>query len=85
MMAKVTAARPPGPAGNSRTSKKSRIASPRKFTLNTEIMMNRPGKTPSHHARAMKLRESARMSPQVGVEGFTPSPRNESPASASMA
>jgi len=40
-------------------------------------MMKRPGKTPSHQAREMKLRESARIRPQVGVEASTPRPRKE--------
>ena len=53
--------------------------------LKTVTMMNRPGKTPSHQAREMKLRESARIRPQVGVSDRTPSPRNDSPASAKMA
>src|SRR5262245_33319424 len=58
----------------SRTSRKSRNASPMKLMDSTVSMMARPGKTPSHHAREMKLRASERINPQVGVDGSTPSP-----------
>ena len=59
----------------SRTSRKSRRASPMKLMESTVSMMARPGKMPSHQAREMKLRASERMSPQVGVVGLDAEPQ----------
>ena len=61
------------------------MASPRKLMLRTVSMMAKPGKIASHQAREIKDRASLRISPQLGVEGFTPRPRKESPASARIA
>jgi len=39
--------------------------------LRTVSVMARPGKTASHQPREIKVRESLRINPQVGVVGFT--------------
>ena len=53
--------------------------------LSTVMVMAIPGKTASHQPREKKVRASLRIKPQVGVEGLTPNPKKERPASAKIA
>ncbi len=53
--------------------------------LNTDTVIAMPGKSASHQPREKKVRASLRISPHVGVVGFTPKPRNDSVASAKIA
>ena len=68
-----------------RGSRRSRSASPTRFSENAVSTIIMPGKNSSHDARVMKVRDSASMLPQLGMSGGAPSPRKSSDAAPSCA
>src|SRR5207237_6125732 len=64
-------------------SRRMRSQSPNSCVANTTSMMQAPGAIVSHHIPTIKVeRPSASINPQAGSGGGTPTPRNDSEASA---
>jgi hypothetical protein len=68
-----------------RGSSRSRIPSPSSCSDNAVMMIARPGNSTIHSAWCAYCWLPATMVPQVGISGGTPTPRNDSAASARMA
>src|SRR5918996_2751911 len=66
-------------------SRTSRRASPKKLKDSTTRKMAMPGERVSQGARSMVSKALRNMPPQVGVGGFTPTPKKLSEASSKIA